>query len=119
MNIIFGGSDLDELRSKYTVLELDTFRLPPDNQSVTAYAVIETIPINEIHRTTEFTDLHHNLMQEYKNRNWKYCEDAIEYLITAWSGELRTFYEVLSARISMLKDQDLGPEWDGTIIKSS
>lgn len=118
MNIMFGGPEIDELRDKYTVLELDTFQLPPDGRLAIAYAVIENIPITEIHRTEEFRDLHHNLMQNYKKRNWKYCEDAIEHLVSAWNGELRTFYETLSQRISILKTQSLSDAWDGSIVKS-
>lgn len=118
MNIIFAGPEVEELREKYTVLELDTFTMPPDGHRATAYALIENISIDQIHRTSEFTDLHHNLMQNYKRQNWKYCEDAIEHLLPFWNGELRTFYEALSTRISVLKTQELGPEWDGTLKKS-
>lgn len=118
MNILFSGPEIEELRTKYTVLELDTFCLPPNGRKATAYAVIDSIPIMEMHRTAEFVDLHQTLMQEYKNRNWKYCEDAIEHLITAWNGEMRSFYETLFSRIEILKTQELGPNWDGTIIKN-
>lgn len=118
MNIIFAGEELDSLRDKYTVLELDTFRLPPDGHLATAYAVLENIPITEVHRIQEFSDLHHNLMKEYRKRNWKYCEDAIEHLVIAWNGELRSFYETLYQRISLLKTQTLDDQWNGSVDKS-
>lgn len=118
MNIIFAGTELDELRDKYTVLELDTFQLPPDGHRATAYALVDNIPINEMVRLEEFIDLHHNLMKNYRQRNWQYCEDAIEHLMSFWNGELRTFYETLFSRIAVLKTQNLGADWDGSIIKS-
>lgn len=117
MNIIFAGPEVEELRKKYTVLELDTFSMPPDGQHATAYAIVDSIPINEIHRVAEFMDLHHNLMQNYRQRNWKYCEDAMEHLMPCWNGELRSFYETLSIRISILKTQELSPDWDGSLKK--
>lgn len=118
MNIMFGGPEIDELRTKYTVLELDTFKFPPNGKTATAYAIVENIPLSEIHRIGEFSDLHHNFMQEYKKRNWKYCEDALEHLVLAWNGELRSFYETVQQRIAVLKTQTLGQDWDGTISRS-
>lgn len=118
MNIIFAGPEVDSLREKYTVLELDTFRFPPDDRRETAYALVDNVPINEIHRLQEFSDLHHNLMQNYKKRNWKYCEDAIEHLLPFWNGELQSFYEVMFQRVQDLKSQDLNPDWDGSIVKN-
>lgn len=117
MNIIFIDDDLESLQKKYTILELDTFLISPKNEKRTAYALIDNIPITEIHRTQEFVDLHKNLMQNYRKKNWRYCEDAIEHLINAWNGDLRTFYESLSERIGLLKSQDLGTDWDGSISR--
>lgn len=119
MNIIFAGPEVEELRKKYTVLELDTFRMPPDGQCITAYALLENVPINEMHRIAEFADLHRNLIQEYKKRNWRYCEDAIEHLLPCWNGELKSFYEILHQRILLLKTQTLGDDWQGYVDRTT
>lgn len=117
MNIVFAGAELEELRTKYTVLELDTFKFLPSGHLATSYALIDSVPINEIHRISEFSDLHHNLMQNFKKRNWKYCEDAIEHLISAWNGELQSFYENLLERINTLKTNVPDDGWDGSLVK--
>ena len=116
MNIIF-GENIAAIESKYTTLELDTFQIGADGPVHTAYCVIELIPLEEMALTESMVDLHHNLMQEYKKRNWDYCEQAIEHLMGKWNGELDTFYTELENRISKLKSLTLSDEWSPVIQK--
>ena len=97
MNIIFGDSVVQQASEKYTVLELDTFLV--DNRPNTAYAMVERVALMEMINLDSFKALHNNLMQEYRKRNWKYCEDAMEHLQGKWNGELDTFYSELRDRI--------------------
>ena len=80
MNIIFGDNIAELAREKYTVLELDTFVIEDQDQTATAYAMVEKIPLLEMTTLSHYQDLHENLMREYRKRNWKYCEDAIGHL---------------------------------------
>lgn len=116
MNIIF-GENINEIEEKYTVLELDTFRLGQDRVIKTAHCVIESIPINEMSLTESMVELHHNLIENYKKRDWNYCEQAIEQLMGKWGGELDTFYVELGTRISNLKSLSLTDEWSPIIEK--
>jgi hypothetical protein len=116
MNIIFGDNVAKQAREKYTVLELDTFKFK--EITATAYAVVEQIPLQEMGALAEFLELHTNLMREYNNRNWKYCEDAIDHLSGKWNGELDTFYSELSERLQTLKTQSLDDSWSGIIVRS-
>ena len=118
MNIIFGDNVAELAREKYTVLELDTFMIEGRAQTATAYAVVEKIPLQEMSTLDRFQELHSNLMTEYRKRNWKYCEDAIEHLRGKWNGDLDTFYTELYERMQTLKDQLLPADWSGTILKS-
>lgn len=118
MNIIFGDNVADQARKKYTVLELDTFVFEQKNITATAYAVIDQIPITEMANIESFKTLHENLMKEYRKRNWKYCEDAIEHLRGKWNGDLDTFYTELYERMQTLKGQSLPDDWSGTIARS-
>jgi hypothetical protein len=118
MNIIFGDNVADQAREKYTVLELDTFVFEQKDITATAYAVIERVPLMEMVNIESFKILHANLMLEYRKRNWKYCEDAIEHLRGKWNGDLDTFYTELYERMQTLKDQLLPADWSGTILKS-
>lgn len=109
MHIIF-GDEADKLREKYTVLELDTILVDGDRR--TAYCVVETIPLQEIHRIEEFSNLHANLIVQYGRRNWNYCEQALEHLHGRWAGVLDTFYDDLGQRVQSYKSTDPGPDWD-------
>jgi hypothetical protein len=118
MNIIFGDNIAELAREKYTVLELDTLVMSGRDQTATAYALVEKIPLEEMATLDQFKDLHHNLLKEYRKRNWKYCEDAIEHLKGRWNAELDTFYNELHERVQTLKTQSLDDNWTGMIVKS-
>ena len=117
MHIIFGNEQAKELEEKYTVLELDTFKFLPAGITAKAYAVVETIPIDALPNLSFQKDLHHNLMENYRQRDWNFCEQAIENLIGKFGGELDSFYTELQSRINNYKDNDPGQDWDPAIEK--
>jgi len=118
MNIIFGTEMARQAQERYTVLELDTFNLLPTDEVVTAYCVVETIPIEEMPAIESLKELHSNLMTEYRKRNWHYCEDAIAHLAGKWHSELNSFYTELYQRIQTLKQADLPDDWTGRVDKT-
>lgn len=117
MNIIIDPAQIESYREKYTVLELDTIRIIPGNIEVTAYCVVETIPITELPLTESKTNLHNNLMENYRKRDWNYCHQALEHLIGSWNKELDSFYEDIRNRVNLYMENDPGPTWDSVIEK--
>lgn len=117
MNIIIDAEQIESYREKYTVLELDTIKILPENRQVTAYCVVETIPLEELPQVESKRNLHQSLMTNYRKRDWNFCEQAIEHLIGAWNHELDSFYTDILGRIAKYKEQDPGDSWDGTIEK--
>lgn len=115
MHIIFGDTQATALKDKYTVLELDTIRFMPSTTTACAYAVVESIPIDDLPRLSFQTDLHKNLMENYRKRDWNFCEQAIENLVGCFGGELDTFYAELQSRIKNYKENDPGESWDSAI----
>jgi len=116
MNIIFKENS-EEIREKYVVLDLDTFSLP-DGTTHTACCVVENIPITELAKTETLKELHANLIANYAEKNWNYCEQAIEQLMGKWGGELDSFYDELSTRIQQYQQEEPGPDWTPIIIKT-
>ena len=119
MNRIFGDNVAELAREKYTVLELDTFLIEGSDQTATAYAVVEKIPLQEMATLDRFQDLHQHLMKEYRKRNWEYCEDAIKHLQGRWNTELDTFYSDLYNRVQGLKSESLDDSWTGFVLRSA
>ena len=115
MHIIFAKSS--ELEEKYTVLELDTFKIDSGESRHTAYCVIENIPLEEMPILKVLKDLHGSLMLEYQNKNWHKCESIIGQLKGKWGGEMDSFYIELASRVAKLKTQTLDINWTAVIEK--
>lgn len=121
MNIIFASrEDAEDLRQKYIVLELDSFRIAGADDVLTSWCVIDTssISVTDLPRMTQYVDLHNNMMRNYRERNWKYCEDALEHLVGKWRGDVDSFYVTIEQRVKQYRDMDPGPNWDGLIEKN-
>ena len=116
MHIIF-GSTAQEIPNSFTVLELDTFRMVKENRTDTAYCVVEKIPLTEFAMLDAYKKIHADLVQYYKQRQWDYCENAIEGLMGKWNGELDTFYTDLLRRVIGYKENEPPADWDGTLLR--
>jgi hypothetical protein len=117
MHIILDNQQVGDYKKKYTVLELDTFRVMPDENLVTAWCVVDTIPLMEINVLDNHTRLHSELIRNYRIKNWDFCEQAIEKLLGKWNGELDSFYADILNRVEKLKSQEPDQNWDGIINK--
>jgi hypothetical protein len=115
MHIILGEQNVQEVEDKYVVLELDTFHTVSQGEPVSAFCLIENIPIQELPQVDQYRDLHRQLIKNYRAANWKFCEDAIEHLQGRWNGEVDSFYEMLSARIQQQKTDPISQNWDPVI----
>lgn len=118
MHIIFGSESAQQAAQKYTVLELDRMRLEPMGPVIDAYCIIETIPLEEIAHLDNYQRLHAKLMENYRRRDWNFCEQALEHLHGRWGGVMNSFYDEISQRIAKYKQQDPGEDWDGIYEKS-
>ena len=118
MNIMFSDSITDDIKSKYILLELDTFYFGDIDRNQTAYCLVETVPIMEIANVSNYLQLHQDLIKNFKRKNWKYCEDAIEHLMGNWNKEIDTFYQHLIDRMAEYKENDPGPDWSPVLIRT-
>ena len=112
MNIIFGDA-LEALPDNYTVLELDTFVLPPDGEKRTSYCVIEKVPLIDFPLMEAYVKVHTDMMQAYRDQNWDYCLHAINGLTGRWNGELDSFYANLLKRVENYQVNPPGVDYTG------
>jgi hypothetical protein len=115
MNIIFGTEQAEKLRERFTVLELDTFLFGTNGPKITAYCVVEGIPIDKLPLVESWQSLHEALMKNYQQRNWNYCTTLIEQLMGAWNLEMDSFYDEVNRRIVNLIEENPGEEWTPVI----
>jgi adenylate cyclase len=113
MYIIFGDTAA-AIPNGHTVLELDTVRRPPDNIPVTAYCVIDKLPLQEFPIAEGNKKLHSELMQHYRACEWDQCGQAIQVLLGKWNGELDSFYVNLDRRVEQYRSNPPPADWDGT-----
>jgi len=116
MNIIFGDS-VNTIPDHYTILELDTFRQAGESETVTAYCLVEKVALDEFATIDAYKQIHAELMCYYKQREWDYCEQAIDGLMGKWGGEVDTFYTDLLRRVMSFKETEPEDSWDGVLIK--
>ena len=115
MNIIFGTEQAEKLRKRFTVLELDTFLFGTNGPKITAYCVVEGIPMDKLPLVESWQRLHEALIKNYQQRNWAYCQTLIEQLKDAWDSEMLSFYDEIQVRLNRLIEENPGEEWTPVI----
>jgi hypothetical protein len=116
MNIIFGDA-VKEIPDSFTILELDTFRTIENSKETTVYCVVEKIPATEFATLDAYKKIHADVIQYYKQREWHYCELAVNALMGRWGGELDTFYTDLLNRVIQHKENGVSDDWKACLIK--
>jgi hypothetical protein len=116
MNIIFGKKEAELLSDKYTILELDTITINNSNP-ITAYCVVDSVPVDHLANLDSYKQLHKDLIENYKNRNWSYCESAIKHLLGFWGSDVDTFYDTLAERLEEYKVNEPDDTWTGIVAK--
>lgn len=116
MNIIFGDA-VDQIPDSYTVLELDTIKIRPGDHEFKAWCVVESIPLPEFPMLESLKKIHSDLLKQYREQNWEFCEQAIKSLTGKFNGELDSFYAELSRRITEYKATPPAKDWDWSITK--
>ena len=119
MHIILSEENAKHLEDKYIILELDLVRVDPEKDPVSAFCVIsfDDVQVDDIPHLESYTNLHTKLIENYRKKNWEFCEQALEHLVGKWKGTVDSFYNEISQRIAKYKEQDPGEDWDCSIHK--
>lgn len=100
MYIIIGTERASVLKDTHTLLSLE--KIVHEGTEDRAYCVIpsEVVNFSDIPQLKRHIDLHEQFVEEYENKNYQYCKDAVEHLYGKFGGELDTFYDEILKRIS-------------------
>lgn len=99
MHIVLTQAVADELRKKYTVLELDT--MPHPDGPVPAFCVLPVEKIAmEMSSLEHNVELHQQLIDAIKTNNTKLAQDLCGVLVGKFGGELDSFYEIVIERVN-------------------
>jgi hypothetical protein len=118
MNIIF-GNHVEKVQDRFTVLELDSFDIGNTGTVVTAWCVLDQIPLTEMSLVEPLIKVHQDLMIQYQAQNWNFCKDALKQLYSRWNGEVDSFYSDLESRVNHYIENPPGLDWTGRLVKKS
>ena len=112
MQIIFGKEIAEQLRERYTVLELETFDV--EGQLLEAFCVVpaEAIALSDVTNLEHNIKLHQEFAQALKDKNYKLCQDLYSHVIGKFSGELDSYYDEIIKRINNETQLDNTRIWD-------
>jgi hypothetical protein len=97
MQIVFNRVNADQLREKYTVLELEAITV--NEQTLEAFCVVPVEHIAMEMATLEYNvSLHEDLVAAIKNNEADNCIRIIPDLMGKFGGELDSFYEIILER---------------------
>ena len=96
MHIIF-GQDVDDIRQKHLVLELETFIVA--GQPTTAYCLVppESIKVEEMPDLARLQGLHDAMISALKRQDWGTVTEGISHLRGKFGGELDSFYDIIES----------------------
>lgn len=98
MHIVIGREIAEELREKYTVLELEAVPVD-DTKNAEAFCVIPVEKIAmEMQTLEQNIKLHNEFVQAIKDDKPQLCLDLAEHLKYKFGGELDTFYDIIVDR---------------------
>lgn len=98
MQVIFSRQVADELRDRYTILELETFSV--QDQILETFCVVsgEKMNLADLPHLADHIKMHEEFIEQLKQKNYKFCIDAIEQLMGKFGGDLDSFYEIILER---------------------
>jgi hypothetical protein len=97
MQIVFGREAAEQLREKYTVLELET--VPVQGETLETFCVVpmESIAL-EMAALQQYVQLHEKFVKAIKDNEPNVCVELSEHLMGKFGGELDSFYEIIADR---------------------
>ena len=106
MQLIFGRDNAEQLKERYTVLELET--VEKDGTSLEVFCLIpgEKIGIPDLPQLENWKQLHTDFLHGYHTQQYEYCRQCIVHLMGKFGGEVDSFDQEILKRINSTDPQD-------------
>lgn len=98
MQVIFSRPAAEQLKERYTVLELETFLVEGTVLETFCVVPAEKMNLGDLPNLDSHIKMHGELIEQLKVKNYQFCADAIEHLMGKFGGELDSFYEIVLER---------------------
>lgn len=104
MQIIIGKENAENLKDRYTILELE--RLEKDGVIIDAFCVVpaEKINLGEMIDLERNIHLHEQFVKSLKELDYDTCRDLKQHLYGKFGGELDSFYDEIMNRADSVQD---------------
>lgn len=103
MQIVFNREVAEQLRARYTVLDLEAFDV--DGKVLEAFCVVpaEKLAFMDLTNLQEQKDNHELFVQSLRTKDWQQVIAMQDKVTGAFGGELDTFYSEIMSRASISK----------------
>ena len=103
MQIVFKRDIADQLKERYTVLELETFIV--DGIALEAFCVVpaEKLAFTDLNELNINIAAHNVFLSALKNKDHDLCMAMHKDLLGKFGGELDSFYDAIAERIIKVK----------------
>jgi adenylate cyclase len=111
--IVLGPVTAQRVEKDFFTVKLDCIAVKGKTQGVDIYTVFRNPPQEKIALWWERRRAHMQLLEHYKNREWKQARELSAYLKGSFDGALDQYYDIWQKRINDLSTQNLPEDWDG------
>jgi hypothetical protein len=100
MNVVFSRQVAEQLKDKYLVLEMETFKA--GDADVETFCVVggDSIPQTEMPTLKHYEQLHIDFVAALKQGRHNFCLELVPHLRGKFGGELDSFYDVIYERLT-------------------
>jgi hypothetical protein len=103
MQIVFDRAVVNELRERYTVLELESFEAGVNGETLTAFCVVpvEKLAFMDLSKLDEQVETHNAFLTALRAKRWQLVLDCYNSVRGMFGGELDSFYSEIVTRANL------------------
>jgi hypothetical protein len=103
MQIVFNPESVEEIRQRYTLVELETFDVPGSDVPLTAFCVVpvEKLAFMDLDKLQEQKANHQVFLNALRNSQWDSIIAYYNIMRGSFGGELDSFYSEIVSRANL------------------